>query len=249
MYTRTNARAEEIGALICDTGGTIFDWHEAVAAGFARVGSARGVRADWSALTKTWRKLSTTMVDVGLPTKNGRVTVDMDDVLLTTRLQTLEAYSVTGFADDDFRELVRAWRQMKPWPDILSAIPRLRGKFMVAPFTILKAALVIEASRSAGLSWDAVISCEMIGIYKTHPATYETAARWLGQSHDRMLLVTTHNNDLEAGHRFGFKTAYVYRPHEWHDIPSLDPEPSKFADYVAQDFNDLADQLGVPRAM
>ena len=32
-------------------------------------------------------------------------------------------------------------------------------------------------SRRNGLAWDAVISCEMIGVYKPHPEAYATAAR------------------------------------------------------------------------
>jgi 2-haloacid dehalogenase len=234
----------DISALIFDTGGTIFDWHTAVVEGFTRVGAARGVDADWPAMTKTWRRLSTTMVDQGLPSENGRAVVDMDDVLLTTLQETLDTHSTTGFTAADQAELVLAWRRMQPWPDVPSGLPRLRSRFVVAPFTILKAALVIQASRRGGLSWDTVISCEMIGVYKTHPDTYATAARWLDQPHDGMLLVTTHNNDLEAAHRFGFHTAFIYRPDEWRDIASLDPEPSELADFVAQDLDDLADQLG-----
>jgi len=97
----------------------------------------------------------------------------------------------------------------------------------------------------SGLTWDAVFSCEMMGIYKTHPHTYETAARWLDLSPRRIMLVSTHNNDIRAARACGFQTAFVYRPAEWWDIASPDPEPGNDAQLVAADFIDLARQLGV----
>ncbi len=47
-------------ALIFDTGGTVFDWHTAVKTSLESVGSARGLDADWGAVTKAWRRRSTT---------------------------------------------------------------------------------------------------------------------------------------------------------------------------------------------
>lgn len=208
-------------------------------------GTQRGVNADWPAVTKSWRKLSTKMVDAGLPEVDGRVGMDMDDVLAATLRTALEQHSVSGFTSDDLAQLVLAWRQMEPWPDVPTGLRSLRNRFVVSPFTILKTALVIEASRRARLSWDAVISCEMIGVDKTHRASYETAARWLDLPHERIMLVSTHNNDICAAHSFGFRTAFLYRPDEWWDIPSLDPEPSEAADVVAADLNDLARQFGL----
>ncbi len=169
----------------------------------------------------------------------------MDDVLAATLRTALEQHSVSGFTSDDLAQLVLAWRQMEPWPDVPTGLRSLRNRFVVSPFTILKTALVIEASRRARLSWDAVISCEMIGVDKTHRASYETAARWLDLPHERIMLVSTHNNDICAAHSFGFRTAFLYRPDEWWDIPSLDPEPSEAADVVAADLNDLARQFGL----
>lgn len=237
----------DIDALIFDTGGTVFDWHTAVKSSLEALGAARGLDADWGAVTKTWRRQSTTMVDVAMPVENGRVSIDMDEVLRRTLTTTLAEHHVAGFDDADAEVLVAGWRGMLAWPDAASALHRLRSSYVISPFTILKAALVIEASRRSGISWDAVISCEMIGIYKTHRPAYETAARWLDLPIDRIMMVTTHNNDLEAAHRYGFATAFVERPREWNDIPSPDPTASPLADLVATDFDDLADQLGTAR--
>lgn len=236
---------DSVSALIVDTGGTLFDWHTAVHRALERLGAKRGIAADWPAVTRTWRTLSTSMVDAGLPEEGGRATMDMDDVLADTLRATLEQHRVTGFASDDVADLVLAWRRMDPWPDVPAALPVLRRRYVVAPFTILRSALVVEVSRRAGLSWDAVISCEMIGVYKTQRLAYETAARWLDLPPERILLVSTHNNDIRAARSYGFHTAFLYRPREWGDIASSDPEPGEAAEIVADDLKDLARQAGL----
>jgi 2-haloacid dehalogenase len=244
MAGKADLVASKVKALIFDTGGTVFDWHSGVTEALSRIGSEFRIEADWPALTKEWRRTSTDMVKEGLPTDGGRASIDMDGVLRLTLDRMLDERGIEGFSHEARARLVHAWHDLDAWSDVVEALPRLRRKFIVSPFTILNTRLVIDASRRAGLSWDCIISCEMIGIYKTLPGSYETAARWLGHPHDEILLVTTHNNDLQAAHENGFPTAFVYRPDEWGDIPSLDPEPDPRADLVCQDFNDLAAQLG-----
>lgn len=237
--------AGSIAALTCDTGGTVFDWHGPVSAALERIGREAGHEADWPALTKDWRRLSTGMVNDGLPTDNGRASIDMDDVLARTLDDVLAGQGI-DLPREARGRLVRAWRELDAWPDIATGLPRLRERFVVAPFTILNTELVISASRRARICWDCIISCEMIGIYKTLPGSYATAARWLGLRPDQILMVTTHNNDLRAARSNGFRTAFVYRRGQWADIPSPDPEPDPLADLVCEDFDDLADQLGCP---
>ena len=46
--------------------------------------------------------------------------------------------------------------------------------------TILSTSLILDVSRRNGLTWDCVISCEMIGVYKTRPEAYRTCASGSG---------------------------------------------------------------------
>lgn len=57
-------------------------------------------------------------------------------------------------------------------------------------------------------------------------------------------MVASHGMDLAAAARCGFKTAFVRRPTEWGSLgePEL-MKPETGFDYLAEDFNDLADQL------
>ena len=48
---------------------------------------------------------------------------------------------------------------------------------------------------SDGITWDAIVSCEMIGVYKPRREACVTAARWLLLDPDRILMVACHNAD------------------------------------------------------
>jgi len=233
----------EVEALLFDTGGTVFDWHTGVSSAFAEAGARAGVAADWAALTKTWRRRSTDLVKAITVEQDGRMREDMDDVLRETLAVTLAEHDVAGL-EDETDALVRGWRRMPAWPDSAEGLARLRTRYVVASFTILRAATVIGSSRLAGVQWDAIFSCEYTGIYKTAPASYANAARWLDLRPEQIVLATTHNNDLAAAHDNGLRTAFIFRPDEWADAPSPDPEPGPAADWVADDIVDLARQLG-----
>lgn len=95
-------------------------------------------------------------------------------------------------------------------------------------------------SRRNGLVWDAIISCEMIGVYKPHAEAYAIAARWLGLDPSQILMVACHNFDLNAAHKAGFRTAFVRRPDEWGPAGPPHPEPNMADDVIEDSFDGLA---------
>jgi len=111
--------------------------------------------------------------------------------------------------------------------------------------TILSNRLIVDTCKQAEIVWDIVFSCESIGIYKPRPQAYIQAAHWLQLEPSECLMVAAHGVDLSAAARTGYKTAFVRRPTEWGPLgePELMKSETKF-DYVAEDFHDLADQLG-----
>ena len=110
-------------------------------------------------------------------------------------------------------------------------------------FTLLTTALVINVSRANNFVWDAVISCEMIGTYKTRPEAYLTAAKWLQLKPQEILMVACHNFDLNAARAVGYQTAFVRRPSEWGPGGPPDPNPHPDCTFVADTFGELASRL------
>jgi 2-haloacid dehalogenase len=140
--------------------------------------------------------------------------------------------------------IVHAWHALDAWPGFVPALARLRKRYVVASFTILSVALVIDASRKNGIDWDCLICCEMLDVYKTQPEAYRRAAKLLQMRPEEILMVACHNFDLLAARKEGYRTAFVRRPDEWGTMGPPDPTPDPSIDTVVPDFAELANRLG-----
>jgi len=152
----------------------------------------------------------------------------------------LEHHGLQAFTDAERHRIWHAWRELDAWPDFPAAQAALRKALPVVSLTMLPTALVVEVSRRNGIAWDAVISCEMIGVYKPHAQAYATAARWMALEPSQILMVACHNFDLNAAHQAGFQTAFVRRPDEWGPEGPPDPHPNMAYDFIEDGFETLS---------
>jgi 2-haloacid dehalogenase len=228
-----------IKALTFDVGGTVLDWHRGISQAFTSAGARRGLNADWPAITNEYRRRSLqAMVGQVNPSFN------IDDVHHTVLEAVIKEHGLAAFTPRDREEVERTWHQLDAWPDFPAALARLREKYAVVAFTILSTSLILDVSRRNGLTWDCVVSCEMIGTYKTRPEAYRTCAKWLGYRPGELLMVACHNFDLMAAREAGYRSAFVERPAEWGPAGPPDPIPNPAHDIVTKDFGDLAQRLG-----
>jgi 2-haloacid dehalogenase len=229
----------KIKALTFDTGGTILDWHGGISRAFATAGARRGVSADWPAITNEYRRRS-------LKGIVGQVNPDFnfDDVHRTVLDAVIKDYKLEVFTAADRDVIWRTWHALDAWPDFAPALARLRKRYVVASFTLLTTSLVIDVSKKNAIDWDAIISCEMFGIYKTRPEAYQRAAKLLQLRPGEILMVACHNFDLNAALACGYQTAFVKRPTEWGPAGPPDPVPNPAHTMVVDTFPELAERLG-----
>jgi 2-haloacid dehalogenase len=229
-----------IKVLAFDTGGTILDWHSGIVPALADTGARRGVERDWHTLANDYRRRS-------LRRMLGAVKPDfnIDDVHREVLDDILDESSIVAFSSEDRRAIVARWHGLDAWPDFVPALARLRQRYVCVSFTILTLSLVIDVSRRNGIDWDAVIPCEMLGVYKPRPEAYQRAAKHLGVSPDQMLMVACHNFDLDAARTEGYRTAFVRRPDEWGPAGPPDPIPNRGTDIVVAGFAEFAEHLQV----
>ena len=229
----------DIKALAFDTGGTVLDWHAGISRALAAAGARRGLNADWPAITNEYRRRS-------LKGIVGQVNpaFNFDDVHRTMLDAVVADYKLDALTMEDRDAIWRTWHALDAWPDFAPALARMRKRYVVASFTLLTTSLVIDVSRKNGIDWDAIISCEMFGIYKTRPEAYHTAAKLLQLEPAEILMVACHNFDLNAALACGYKTAFVKRPTEWGPEGPPDPVPNPAHTYVVDNFPELAARLG-----
>ncbi len=224
----------DIRALAFDTGGTVLDWHGGLVAALSRTSSSRGVNLDWHAVANDWRRRAMKGI-VG----QTQPAFNMDDVHRRTLDETLDEFGLQALTPQERDRLWRAWHELDAWPDFPPAQAALRKAFPVVSLTMLPTSLVVDVSRRNGIVWDAVISCEMIGVYKPHALAYATAARWMALEPAQILMVACHNFDLNAAHKAGLRTAFVRRADEWGPEGPPDPRPNMAYDFVVDDFGAL----------
>ena len=233
-----------IKALTFDTGGTILDWHSGISTTLAEIGKAHNIEADWAAITNEFRRRSLgSMVNHG---QHEPATKNFDDIHRETMDTIAQDFGLEAFSVEERR---RIWwdtiHNLECWPDFPAVLPRLRQQYYCVSFTILSFRIIMDTARRNGLSWDAVISCEAIGKYKTLPESYQGCAKFLQFDPSECCMVACHNFDLDAAKSCGFKTAFVKRPDEWGTAGPPDPEPSPHHDFVVDGFEELAKVLGV----
>jgi len=233
----------EIKALVFDVGGTVLDWHTGVKRALNDWGIKKGVEADWGMVTDHWSNAALTRMlknKADLPPDT-----NMDDVHRMTLDGALEHYGILDLHDSDRDQLTMSWRKMPAWPDAKEAWPRLRKHCTVSTLTILSVAIIVSASRYAGISWDSVISCEFLGAYKPHPTVYASAPKYLQLEPEEIMMVAAHDFDLLGARKAGMKTAFVRRGEEWGEKDLFDPmnDPDSSHDIIVDSFEDLADKL------
>lgn len=228
----------DIQALAFDTGGTVLDWHGGLVRALHRLGARNGIERDWHAMANDWRRRTMTHI-VG----QVHPAFHMDDVHRRVLDETLAEFSLEAVSAVERDELWRTWHQLDAWSDFPPALAALRQRLPVVSFTMLPTALVVDVSRRNGITWDAIVSCEMIGIYKPNVEAYQTAARWLNLPPRAILMVACHNFDLNAAQDAGMRTAFVRRPDEWGPAGPPDPNPNRAYDFIEDGFDGLRERV------
>lgn len=226
-------------ALAFDTGGTILDWHGGLSRAMAAAGRRRGVDADWTEITREYRKRTLAAIVNQLAPR-----FNFDDVHRDQLDRVLDHHGLGELTKEDRDGIWRAWFRLEAWPDFVPALNRLRAKLPCVSFTLLTPRLVMDVSRANAITWDCVISCEMIGVYKVRPEAYRTLAKLLQLDPSEVMLVACHNFDLDAGRKEGLKTCFVRRPDEWGPPGPPDPTRNPACDLIVDTFGELADALG-----
>ena len=153
-------------------------------------------------------------------------------------------FGIAGLSAAETDGLNRAWHRLRPWPDAVAGLTRLKKKFIIAPLSNGNISLMTDMAKHAGLPWDCILGAELVRHYKPDPEVYQSAADFLDLDRAEVGMVAAHLGDLRAAKAVGLRTAFVVRPLEFGPAgkPALTADGS--ADLSAKDFVDLAGQLG-----
>ena len=241
---------QRVEALVFDVFGTVVDWRTSITEEVMAVAAAKQApstrsgwhQGDWPKFADEWRR--------GYHDGMKRVNAGewpwmvVDQIHRRKLDELLPKYGLGALNESERDHLNRAWRRLKPWPDAVQGLTRLKKRYVIAPLSNGNLALLTNMAKHAGLPWDCVLSSELAGRYKPDPRAYQKAADLLGLATDRVMMVAAHVSDLRGAQSAGLRAAFVTRPMEFGPDGKPDMEPDASFDVSAKDFFDLASHMG-----
>ena len=237
-----NSGPGSVKALVFDVFGTVVDWRTSVAGEIERLATQKGFTVDGPKFADAWRaEYAPSMNRV----RNGELPwTRLDDLHRMVLDKILKDFRISGLSESETVTLNRAWHRLRPWPDVVSGLTRLKKQFIIAPLSNGNIALMTNMAKHSGLPWDCILGAELVRHYKPDREVYLSAANFLDLQPAEVMMVAAHLGDLRAAKGLGLRTGFVVRPDEYGPTRKPDLAPDSSVDVSAKDFNDLARQLG-----
>jgi len=231
-----------IKILAFDVFGTVVDWRSSVIAEGEQLGKSKGTDIDWTAFADAWRAIYRPYMD---KVQTGELPwTKLDDLHRMMLAETLKKFGIQNLSDDEKENLNRVWHRLKPWPDSVPGLQRLKSRFVITTLSNGNISLLTNMAKHAGLPWDCILSAENVRRYKPAPEVYLLAPQLFDLKPEQVMMVAAHEHDLQSAKKYGVRTAFVHRPAEHGPGKESEIPPSERCDFVAKDFCDLAQQLG-----
>jgi 2-haloacid dehalogenase len=235
--------AASIKVLAFDVFGTVVDWRSSVIAEDEQLGKTKRLNVDWPAFADAWRAVYRPSLD---RVRSGELPWTKLDILHRLSLEEiLKKFNVESLSEDEKNNLNQVWHRLKPWPDSVRGLQRLKSRFTIATLSNGNISLLTNMAKQAGLPWDCILSAENVHHYKPDREVYLLVSDLFDLKPGEVIMVAAHEHDLQSAQKYGLRTAFVHRPLEHGPGKAAPIPPSEKYDFVAKDFLDLADQLGV----
>ena len=224
--------------LAFDVFGTVVDWYN----GIRREVEAMQLGVDANAFALAWRDGYQPAMRRVMSGELGWTLIDDLHRLILDQL--LAQFGVVHLSEAQIRQLNKAWHRLDPWPDVVAGLARLKSRYTICTLSNGNLGLLANMAKRAALPWDCILSAEVFKAYKPDPATYLGVARVFDVAPSSVMLVAAHQDDLAAARACGLQTAYIERPLEFGPQHAKDVSPDPANTLHAEDFLDLAQQLG-----
>jgi 2-haloacid dehalogenase len=231
-----------IKALVFDVFGTVVDWRGSIIEEGTAWGKAKKIQVDWASFADRWR--------AGYAPSMNRVRTGelpwtkLDDLHRMILDQLLKEFGIEGLTEEEKDHWNRVWHRLKPWPDSVPGLTRLKKKYVIAPLSNGNIALMTDMAKNSGIPWDAILGAELVRHYKPDREVYLSVPGFLGVRPEEIMMGAAHSTDLKAAAACGLRTGLIHRPNELGPGKKTEKvEPGTF-DVVADDMIDLARQMG-----
>ncbi|MCW5626833.1 MAG: hypothetical protein KIT73_19100, partial [Burkholderiales bacterium] len=128
---RTRAtRVEPPVALVFDVFGTVVDWRGSLIREGRAFGLEKNLKVDWAAFADAWRAGYRPAMDRVRTGELPWMNIDALHRLILDDL--LVQFGIRKLAERDKVHLNRAWHRLRPWPEAVRGLRRLKRRFTIA---------------------------------------------------------------------------------------------------------------------
>lgn len=160
--------------------------------------------------------------------------------LETARRALVYTLTLNGIqvSKDEVENLMTAWRELSPFPEVIPALKRLKTRYKLAVLSNGELSY-LEYLLKNRIQWvfDEVFSVDLVGAFKPHPGVYRRAAAILGLEVSECMMVSANSFDVMGARSCGYRGAYVNRYRLPYEETPYQP------DMIVQDFTELASVL------
>lgn len=143
-----------------------------------------------------------------------------------------------SYSQDEVRWLVAQIETLRPFPDVVSALHRLRAAgFLLVILSNGDRDMLKAAGPHIGFPFDHIISVQEAGYFKPHWKTYAKAAEIIGLDRSSCLFVANHAFDCIGAKSYGMRTTFIDRRRRPFGETPHQP------DLIVSDFGELADAM------
>ena len=188
-----------VKVLAFDVFGTVVNWRSSVIAEGAELGKAKGLNIDWAAFADTWRSIYRPYMDrVG----TGNLPWTKLDHLHRQMLEeTLSKFAINNLSEDEKQHFNRVWQRLRPWPDSVPGLSRLKSRFVITTLSNGNISLLTNMAKHAGLPWDCILSAENVRHYKPDPEVYLLVPHLFDLKPEQVMMVAAHEHDLQSAQK------------------------------------------------
>jgi len=239
---RVKLEFANVKACVFDVFGTVVDWRTSVIAEASNWGKAKGLHLNWAEFTDRWRLAYSPAMD---KVRKGEIPwTKLDDLQRMILEDLLRHYKIEGLIEEEIANWAHVWQRLRPWPDAVEGLNRLKQKYILSPMSNGNVALMTRLAKFGGLPWD-LMGSDLVQHYKPDREMYLSAPLYLDLKPEEVMMCAAHTSDLRAARNCGLRTGFIYRPDEYGDGPGVpdEAEPGDF-DVVSASIVDLAQQMG-----
>jgi 2-haloacid dehalogenase len=147
-------------------------------------------------------------------------------------------YNDVPFTPAEVLELMEAWQNLSPFPEVVSELHRLKKRFSLVALSNGEPHFLDHLAKNRiQYDFDDIISVETVGAFKPHPGVYRRAAAILGLEVGACMMVSSNSFDVVGARACGFRGAFVDRYGHPYEDTAFQP------DVIVSNFTGLANAL------